>query len=263
MSLVSDTHGQLATRLDNIERNCSCISKENTGVIVLGDAGINDYLNNTDAKWKKIINNHGIYVYCVRGNHEERPQNIDTMVLIEDENVGNCVWYEPKYPFIRYFSDGATYNLVVGQQTYKTLVIGGAYSIDKEWRLQKNAQWFPQEQLSQEEMEKISFLYEGDTFDLILSHTCPFSWQPTDLFLSFINQDAVDKSMELWMDKLKDQVNWNVWLFGHFHDDRLVRPHVEMFFNDYEDLAAIFERWNNEDEIPWWMKKDPNYHMGT
>ena len=50
-----------------------------TALIILGDAGINFYLNKTDKKNKKIINNTGYIIYCVRGNHEERPENIETM----------------------------------------------------------------------------------------------------------------------------------------------------------------------------------------
>ena len=40
--------------------------------------------------------------------------------------------------------------------------------------------------------------------------------------------------METWMDKFKDALNWNIWLFGHYHRDRLVRPHVEMLSTDIQ-----------------------------
>lgn len=261
--ITGDTHGQTDTRLKNIEQNCDIISKETTGVIILGDSGINYYLNKTDKKWKKVINNHGIYVYCVRGNHEERPENIPTMEKIFDENVNNFVWCEPDYAFIRYFIDGATYRLVQGEQTLNTLVAGGAYSVDKDWRLRQGAQWFPEEQLSLEEMSTIIHTYDDEYFDLILTHTCPYSWQPTDLFLGSINQESVDNSMELWMERLKNRIHWHVWLFGHYHDDRLVRPYVEMYYTDYEDLSNILERWKPGHELEWWLKKDPNFYIDT
>ena len=235
--LTGDTHGgaQTQIRIDNLLRN-SNINKETTGVIILGDAGLNYYLNKTDAKWKKILNNYGIYIYCVRGNHEARPAFVEGMVLLEDENVQNCVWYEPKYPYIRYFLDGASYNLVDGDKTYKALVLGGAYSVDKHWRLQNGATWFSNEQLSQEEMRKIEGVWDGCEFDLILSHTCPISWQPIDLFLGFIDQSKVDNSMEKWMEKFKDKIKWGTWLFGHYHDDKYLGNNFTIFLNSIEEI---------------------------
>ena len=61
MSLVSDTHGQVDTRLKNIELNCDITSKETAGVIILSDSGINYYLNNTDKDFPIIIGETGIY----------------------------------------------------------------------------------------------------------------------------------------------------------------------------------------------------------
>ena len=44
---------------------------------------------NTDKKYKKLLNSQGYHIYCVRGNHEERPENIPGMILVEDINVDN------------------------------------------------------------------------------------------------------------------------------------------------------------------------------
>ena len=99
-------------------------------------------------------------------------------------------------------------------------------------------------------------------YDIVLSHTCPFDWEPTDLFLSQIDQSTVDVSTELWMNEIKDKITYNLWLFGHFHDDRLVRPHVEMYFQKIEDLEIIYNRWNGDNpSIPKDLYKDPNYNL--
>ena len=102
------------------------------------------------------------------------------------------------------------------------------------------------------------------SFDFVFTHTCPKDWQPTDLFLDSISQSNVDNSMELWMDELKDKFKWNIWLFGHYHCDRLERPHVEQYFNDIENLDTIYKRWANYDngqELDWWINKSPNFYM--
>lgn len=267
---TGDTHSGMATitRVSNIHRNMNCIPEE-TAIIILGDVGLNFYLNDTDKKYKKLLNDQGYHIYCVRGNHEERPENIPGMVLIEDENVGNLVWYEEAYPNIRYFVDGNVYNI----DNYSVLVLGGAYSVDKWYRLAragysrdeaetadpKKCGWFKDECLTSEEMKTISDKCDGKKFDFVLSHTCPLSWEPSDLFLGFIDQTTVDKSMEIWMDDLKNKIDWRIWLFGHYHADRIERPCVEQMYMDYEDLNTIWNRWYGERtyEKEWWLPKSP------
>ena len=45
--------------------------------------------------------------------------------------------------------------------------------------------------------------------------------------------------MENWLETFKDKIDWDIWLFGHFHDDRLVRPGVEMYYNDIVSMKSI------------------------
>lgn len=262
--VTGDTHGAVASRLMNI--GDTDYPQNETAIIILGDAGINFYLNKTDKKNKKILsNNFGYQIYCVRGNHEERPENLEYIVYQYDPEVKGYIIYEPDYPNIKYFMDGEIYEI----NGHRVLVIGGAYSVDKWYRLSRAPEgakwtgWFPDEQLTAEEMKEIEEKCAGQHFDFVLSHTCPESWQPFDLFLRGLDQSTVDKSMEVWMESFKDKITWNIWLFGHFHDDRLVRPHVEMFYTDIEELETIYKRWTTDEEIPWWIPKDPNYNEGV
>jgi 3-oxoacid CoA-transferase subunit A len=268
---TGDAHGGVGAniRISNIQKNMPEYKPNETGVIILGDAGLNFYLNKTDKKQKRMLNAQGYTVYCVRGNHEERPENIGTYHLEYDANVGNMVWVEEEFPNIKFFVDGGNYVI----DGHPCLVVGGGYSVDKYWRLQragysaaevniadpKKCGWFKDECLTQEEMSAILESNKGKKFDFILSHTCPFSWQPTDLFLGCIDQTAVDNSMEIWMDVLKETFNWNIWLFGHYHADRIERPHVEQMYTDYENLNTIWNRWNNEKTYSkeWWLPKSP------
>lgn len=234
-------------------------------LIILGDAGFNFYLNKTDKKNKQYVQNLGFLVYCVRGNHEERPKNIPTMTLIYDDNVKGKVWYEEDYSNIRYFQDGVIYKL----GAFSALVIGGAYSVDKYYRLSKAIErgidpntgwtgWFPEEQLTLIEKQEIEDKVDGRTFDFVLTHTCPYSWQPFDLFLPQVDQKTVDNTTERWMDELKNKIHWRyAWLFGHFHKDRIVRPHVEMYMDYFETLDEIAERWkawDNGYQLDWWLR---------
>lgn len=271
--VTGDTHGGRSTilRVGNISRNMPKSYKiEETAIIILGDVGLNFYLNNTDKNYKKMLNSMGFHIYCVRGNHEERPENIPGIILVEDENVNNAVWLQEEFPNIRYFVDGNEYFI----DDYSILVVGGAYSIDKWYRLAragyspaeaetadpKKCGWFKSELLTSEELATIQDKVANKYYDFIFTHTSPLSWEPTDLFLQGIDQSKVDKSMELWLDELKDNVDWGVWCFGHYHADRIERPYVEQFYYEYETIDQIWARWDDykhKKNLDWWLPKSP------
>lgn len=269
MSRVSDTHGQVEIRIEKIARNLHDFLPKETAIIILGDAGLNFYLNKTEEKKKKILASYELRIYCVRGNHEERPENLGYKLAWDDDVMGE-VYYDPINSEIRYFKDGGVYNI----NGHRTLVIGGAYSVDKGYRLAaaglteatnepKKSGWFNDETLTEDEMCKIASDVFLQDFDFVFSHTCPLSWEPTDLFLSFIDQSSVNKSMEQWLDVIKADIHWGVWCFGHFHADRIERPRVQQFYVYGENIETIWNRWFNEKTIEneRWFRKSPNYYM--
>ena len=238
--VTGDTHSDFSRfyKLNN-----AVPEDEMWGVIILGDCGLNFWLNKRDQKNKyRICDKYPkLKFFCVRGNHEARPEDIEDMKEIFDEDMWNWVYYEPQYPNIRYLKDGRDY-LIGGQ--YHALVCGGSYSVDKWYRLERQSMgyysgWFANEQLSREEMENITKTFKNKSFDLILAHTCPLSYQPTDLFLSFIDQSKVDNSMELWFEDLIQQIEFNKFLFGHYHQDRIINEKARMFYSDIINLEQI------------------------
>ncbi len=232
--ITGDIHGRLA-RIQQIHTN-----PEETALIILGDAGFQYYLDGRDTKLKNEAKRSGITFYCVRGNHEARASDIPGIINEYDDFVKGNVYYEPDFPTIRYFSDGGEYT-ILGK---KTLVIGGAYSVDKQYRLLRGWQWFANEQLSKEEQKEIEqFLITQypDTphYDLVLTHTCPLSWEPRELFLSMIDQSTVDASTETWLEEIKNKITYDFWLFGHFHGNKIVNENAAMLFEAVLDFNMI------------------------
>lgn len=231
---------------------------ENVAFICLGDFGINFYLDNSDKKRKRKLSKLGYTFYIVRGNHDYRPEHLPNIKRVYDFDICGDVYLEEEYPNIRYLIDGETYKLwyQVKENDFvelKTLVLGGAYSVDKWVRLNTKdkcvdesnfeacckAGWFPDEQLSKEEKDKIIDKIDGKTFDIVLSHTCPLCWEPWDSFLSQVEQKKVDRSMEKFLADVKDRIKFKYWWFGHFHDDQVIEQGVRLFYKDIVPLERL------------------------
>ena len=255
--LLGDTHGANVKPARQARRMYPDLQPNEIGLIILGDAGFNCGRPEEDAKWKKVANKIGVQIFCVRGNHDEHPTNLENVKLVYNDDINGLVYWQEEYKNIFYLVDGATYNI----DGLNTLVIGGAYSVDKPYRLENNMFWEPREQISQGEQDIIKYTHFGHHYDLVLTHTCPLSWQPKDLFLSFIDQSEVDNTMEIWLEELKNNITFDMWYFGHYHDDRLVRPGVQMLYKIGDPIENAKARWIDKDPeylIGW--AKDPNYY---
>ena len=226
-----------------------------TAIIILGDAGVNYYMNKRDNSTKKKLQNSGYQFYLVRGNHEARPEDCEGIEWNYDENVDGIIGIDTNFPAIHYFCDGGEYII----NSHSCLVIGGAYSVDKYYRINKGYpyQWFENEQLDLKEREEIFNRIKGKEFDFVFTHTCPKAWEPTDLFLPMINQNEVDKTTEIWLDDIKDAIKYHVWLFGHFHADRIEKRNVEQYFKKSDTLDAIWSRWTEPNGLEWWIERSP------
>lgn len=256
--ITGDTHGNFSrfrSLFDNDWGIQADYPPDETGIIVLGDAALNYLLNENDKHLKRILQNSGYTWYLVRGNHEERPQNVSGVIQEYDDETDGLIWVEKDYPKIKYFQDGGTYNL----GPWRTLVIGGAYSVDKYYRLaragfdaqsvtpenrnfiQTFAHWFYDEQLSTQEQHEIFNAVQGADFDIVLSHTCPVQWEPTDLFLPNINQATVDKTMEIFLSEIEANINYRMWFCGHYHAERRLSSNAQMIYEDIYDLADFME----------------------
>lgn len=192
-------------------------------LIVLGDVGINYCLNEEDKNCKEYLKKLKLKLFCVRGNHEERPENISTYK--EVEMFGGKVFIEEEYPNLIFAKDGEIYNI----DGKKILVIGGAYSVDKQYRLLHGYKWFKDEQLTKKEMDTILDKTKGKHFDIVLTHTCPYKYDPREVFMQGLDQSKVDKSMENFLDKIEENINYDKWYCGHYHTEKQVDKLEFMF----------------------------------
>lgn len=195
-------------------------------IIVLGDAGINYTLDIEDLRIKEHLAYHPITYLFIHGNHEERAKFVPGYKLIESPFGAGQVYWDERFPN-QYFAEDGEHNIL----GHKTLVIGGAYSVDKEYRLARGARWFASEQPSEKLKSILLPQTAGQEYDLVLTHTCPISVTPQDMFLPMVDQQTVDRTTEFFLERIHDQITYDKWFCGHWHTDRMVDKVYFMYEN--------------------------------
>lgn len=230
--ITGDTHGEFS-RFQWFTDLCHP-GPEDT-MIVLGDAGLNYFRDWRDKQVKAYVNGFGFTTFCIHGNHEERPQNIPSYKT--KEYCGGQVMYEEAYPNILFAVDGEVYDF----NGLSCLVIGGAYSVDKDRRIAQGFGWFASEQPTdaikrrvEEQVQKYKHV------DIVLTHTCPYRYEPVEMFLPEIDQSQVDNSTEKWLDTIESMLNYDKWYCGHFHTSKKI-DRMQFMFKDVEALQKTMQ----------------------
>ncbi len=200
-------------------------------MIILGDAGINYYCDHRDNNLKNELSKLPITLFCIHGNHEERPYL--TGNYEEKEWHGALAYIEEEYPNLIFAKDGEIYDF----NGKKAIAIGGAYSIDKYYRLSHGWQWFESEQADEETMRYVEAQLDACDWqvDYVLTHTVPIECEPVWAFIPGIDQSTVDKTMEKWLQQIMDNLEFEKWYAGHYHVES-DEDGVRIMFEDYEEL---------------------------
>ena len=101
----------------------------------------------------------------------------------------------------------------------KVLVLGGAYSVDKAHRLVRGNGWWESEQMPEARRKFFLEKLQNESFDVVISHTCPYMARPLEKGLSFIDNATVDSSMEVFLEHIRQQISYKQWYAGHWHID--------------------------------------------
>lgn len=231
-------------------------------MILLGDVGLNYFLNKTDQNSKNMLNDLPNEFFCIHGNHEARPS--ESIGYEEKEWHGGIVYYEPEYPNLLFAKDGEIYDF----DGKKAVAIGGAYSVDKEIRLSMELPWFPDEQPSDEIKRRVEKKLQEVNWkvDYVFSHTCPSVYEPTDLFLEHIDQSKVDKSTEIWLNDIAQNLHYQRWYFGHYHDNREYTD-ATMLYEEIQELGKEGfvqkigrPKYKKGEEVLFYVNVDGEYH---
>lgn len=226
---TGDIHGQKY----EIERFCKRFNptREDT-IVILGDVGANYSRDERDAELKAALNKLKPTILCIHGNHEIRPWNIPTYKTKEWN--GGTVWYEDEYPSLLFAKDGEIYDI----EGIRHIAIGGAYSVDMFYRLARGYGWWADEQPSSEIMQYVEQQLKENKIDVVLSHTCPFKYEPVEVFLPGIDQSTVDTTTEKWLEKIEETIDYIAWYCGHWHINKRIDK-MHFLFHKFESSEAI------------------------
>ncbi len=221
--ITGDTHG-VPERLDLKEPGSGDI------VIVTGDFGfVFREEERSPAEKRKLdaLAQKPFRILFVDGNHE----NFDRLEQYPAETRygapvrkvrENIFWLQRGYV---YEIEGKTF-----------FVMGGAYSIDKAFRLTwPEKVWFSQELPTPEEYRRAIAALESAnmTVDHILTHTAPATMIPR---LICRYPDPHDRELTGFLDWVYHEVRFKSWYFGHFHMDVQLN---EQMFCCYEGLYSL------------------------
>ncbi len=227
--VTGDTHG----RFERVKSFCERVkTKRDDILIILGDAGINFSGPEYDRIKKQLLEELPITIFAIHGNHEQRPYTIETYK--EREWNGGTVYYEEDFPSILFAKDGEIFNL----GGLQTIVMGGAYSVDKAFRLAYGYGWWEDEQPSDEIKRYVESKLDSVQWniDVVLSHTTPLKYEPVEVFMAGIDQSKVDKTTEIWLDNIEDRLSYKKWYCGHYHTEKKIDK-LEIMFENFDKFC--------------------------
>ena len=220
--LSGDFHANAVSELESITRETLIkqytekIYDEIKYHIILGDGGFLWPGNRAgDVDNYKELSSRPFPVLCVIGNHEPMLGRPDLPEI--DIGIGEKVIVINEHdPLVAYLKRGKVYNI----ENRKFLALGGALSIDREYR-HPNTSWWKKEYWTETEMAELFLLLENEkNFDYVLSHTGP-SFVNATVFASLRHSHRLKFYDEVAAlnEKIDRIIKCGLWFCGHWHRD--------------------------------------------
>lgn len=233
-----DIHGEFN---EIIYKICVRYSIRDSVIVFAGDCGFGfykeNYYRNIYNRVKKKLEDSNNWLVFIRGNH-------DDPLYYQEEKIS--------YERFRCVPDYS----IVSACGHNILCVGGATSIDREWRINvlKEGYWSGEAPVYDEE----SLLSIDRAIDIVVTHTCPSfcvpqekdgieNWLATDQNLEAdlaYERDVMDKIFF----KLKELNHpLKEWYYGHFHFTATMEQHDTKF--RLLDIGELLESYKFRDNM--------------
>ena len=219
INITGDTHGISNDKIYK-SRNCEYL-------IILGDFGyygntLNKLIKGFD-KIKYSDTNTDCKILVIDGNQEHFPK-------LETYPTCQILGGEAKQlgPNIYWLRRGEVYTL----NGFKFLVFGGAFSIDRAWRVEGKS-WFSEEEYNAQELKRLqeNIVKHNYQFDYILTHDAPTSIVKRILY----PYTPVDNRTSQLLENIYATCQFKHWYFGHHHKEWQYGPFTCL----YEAVKSI------------------------
>lgn len=226
--VIGDVHGDVWGLKQRLE---AAKVPHNSLIVVLGELCVNYWLDSRDSDRKKFLSQLPYVFLALHGNHEARPWEVEgyKLELVKYDDNQAYAYTQAKYPNIHLLIDG--HAIIKGK---KILILGGAYSVDKDYRLAFGQKWWASEQMEESLRNHFLESTKGSHYELVLSHTCPYMARPLDKGLSFVDQSKVDSTMEVFLERIRQQITYDLWAVGHWHLDEVRRDEAGVIHFVYQ-----------------------------
>jgi len=224
MYILGDIHGDFSVIVNFCRKN---ESKDQINLIQVGDfgAGFSDDFLDDMVYLNDCLFKHNVTLYVIRGNHD------DPKFFNGDYNWSN----------LKLLKDYTTLDI----EGVRILLIGGAISIDRNYRT-KDISWWDNENVIMD-IEKI---HELRDVDIVITHTAPNFVNPINLnsLVLFFAKDDINllhdleyerNNLKIIYDALCKNNEIKHWFYGHFHD-----TNTEVYNNTTFNLLGINEFYN-------------------
>ena len=217
--ITGDTHGPIDIhKLNKRYFDDSTLTKKDY-LIICGDFGLVWDKSSEEQFWLNWLNEKNYTTLFIDGNHENHS-------LLNSYPVE--IWNGGKIHKIR----DSVFHLMRGQvftiNNHTFFTMGGADSVDKDWRTPGKS-WWPEEMPSDEEYIEANlnlYNYENEV-DYIITHTAP-----TSIVNQLIPEIKPPDRLTDFLEDIKKSVKYKHWYFGHFHDDRDIdKKHTLLYYN--------------------------------
>lgn len=238
--VLGDTHGNT---------DVAVMAVQNAGVLDIkviiqcGDFGLWDHFKD-GIDYLDILNaelmDNDVTLIWVDGNHE---------------NFDRLEWYHKNNPKNKWGQVFIRSNILWTPRGCKWkmdnkmfMSVGGAVSVDKDWRQMQQSKhnkvnWWPQEQLTEAELEQILRNHANSPCDVdfLFTHDCPTNAP----FRGRMKNDQESQIHRQRMDRLGKAISPNMWFHGHMHT-----KYDGYDFPAYEPTTTVYGlecdgmRWN-------------------
>ncbi len=231
--VAGDTHGTTEFLTDYLYPKAAALGAD--AIVQCGDFGFwehqfdgVDFLDEVELAGEK----YAIPLYALHGNHDNWSLVMASYGQVRDED-----WFVRVREHIRYIPQGHIWTWA----GYRMRAFGGAYSVDKMWRLDLERKmwrqaaakeearraagrphrdvpstagtlWFPDEEMTDEEFTELMVL-DAQPVDVVFSHDKPRSSNPGPHFKDLVECLPNQDRLQLALAALRPR--W--WFHGHLH----------------------------------------------